>query len=112
MTPPRSRSNYSIKSTGSGPGNSVHKSKRQEFQPRGEAQMEDARTSNSSQRLSSTFDTLIESPQDEITAIPIFRPEPFPTGNNRDIPVSVQELVYGSHAAGVGTYAKYLDSNN
>ncbi|MBW0520720.1 hypothetical protein O181_060435, partial [Austropuccinia psidii MF-1] len=39
-------------------------------------------------------------------------PEPFPTGKNRDIPVSVQELVYGSKAAGVGTSSKSLDRHN
>ncbi|MBW0574617.1 hypothetical protein O181_114332 [Austropuccinia psidii MF-1] len=50
MTPTRSGSNYSIQSNGSGPGNCSHKSKRQECQPRGEAQMEDARASTSSQR--------------------------------------------------------------
>ncbi|MBW0583750.1 hypothetical protein O181_123465, partial [Austropuccinia psidii MF-1] len=80
MTPTRSGSNYSIQSNGSGPGNSSHNSKRQYCQPREEAQMEDARTSTSSQR-----------------------PESLPSGNNRDIPVSVQELVYGSEAEGVGT---------
>ncbi|MBW0497633.1 hypothetical protein O181_037348 [Austropuccinia psidii MF-1] len=37
---------------------------------------------------------------------------PVPKGNNRDIPASVQELVYGSKAAGVGTSAKYLNTNN
>ncbi|MBW0499437.1 hypothetical protein O181_039152, partial [Austropuccinia psidii MF-1] len=37
---------------------------------------------------------------------------PVPKGNNRSIPVSVQELVYGSKAAGVGTYAKSLDRHN
>ncbi|MBW0486553.1 hypothetical protein O181_026268 [Austropuccinia psidii MF-1] len=74
--------------------------------------MEDSRTSNSSQRLSSTFDTLIESPEADITGITAFRPKPFPTGNNRDIPVSVQELVYGSKETGVGTSAKSLDRNN
>ncbi|MBW0587425.1 hypothetical protein O181_127140, partial [Austropuccinia psidii MF-1] len=41
MTPTRSGSNYSIQSNGSGTGNSSHKSKRQECQPRGEAQMEE-----------------------------------------------------------------------
>ncbi|MBW0585617.1 hypothetical protein O181_125332, partial [Austropuccinia psidii MF-1] len=46
---PRSGSNYSIQSNGSGPENSSQKSKRQECQPRGEAQMEDARASTSSQ---------------------------------------------------------------
>ncbi|MBW0513406.1 hypothetical protein O181_053121 [Austropuccinia psidii MF-1] len=71
--------------------------------------MGDARAFTSSQRLSSTFDTLIESPEAEITAIPVVRPESFPTGSNRDIPVSVQELVYGRKAAGVGTSAKSLD---
>ncbi|MBW0574700.1 hypothetical protein O181_114415 [Austropuccinia psidii MF-1] len=105
MTPTRSGSNYSIQSNGSGPGNSSHKSKRQECQPRGEAQMEDARTSTSSQRLASTFDTLIESPEAEITAIAV-RPESLPTGSSRDIPVSVQERVYESKTARVRTSPK------
>ncbi|MBW0522367.1 hypothetical protein O181_062082 [Austropuccinia psidii MF-1] len=65
--------------------------------------MEDATTSTSSQMLARTFDTLIECLEAEMTAIPIVRPEPFPTGKNRDIPVAVRELVYGSKAAGVGT---------
>ncbi|MBW0577031.1 hypothetical protein O181_116746 [Austropuccinia psidii MF-1] len=54
-----------------------------------EAQMGDARTSTISQR-----------------------PEPFPTGNNRNIPVSVHELLYGGKAAGVGTSSKSLDRHN
>ncbi|MBW0570188.1 hypothetical protein O181_109903 [Austropuccinia psidii MF-1] len=112
MTPTRSGSNYSIKSNGFGPGHSSHKSKRQECQPRGEVQMEDARTSTSSQRLASTFDTLIESPEAYITAISFVRPESLSTGNNRDIPVSVQELVYGGKAAEVGTSARSLDMHN
>ncbi|MBW0580422.1 hypothetical protein O181_120137 [Austropuccinia psidii MF-1] len=87
MNPTRSVRNYSIQSNGSGPGHSSHKSKRQEFQPRGEAQMEDARTSTSSQRFTSTFDPLIESPQADITAIAVVRPESFSTGKKRDIPV-------------------------
>ncbi|MBW0578199.1 hypothetical protein O181_117914 [Austropuccinia psidii MF-1] len=74
--------------------------------------MEDARTSTSSQRLANTFGTLIESPEAEITAIPVVRPESSPAGNNRDIPVSVQELVYGSKAAGVEASAKSLDRHN
>ncbi|MBW0542236.1 hypothetical protein O181_081951 [Austropuccinia psidii MF-1] len=74
--------------------------------------MEDSRTSTSSQRLASTFDTLIESPEAEIAVIPVFRPESFPAGSNRDIPVSVQELVYSGKAAGVGTSAKSLDRHN
>ncbi|MBW0509910.1 hypothetical protein O181_049625 [Austropuccinia psidii MF-1] len=73
--------------------------------------MEDARTSTCSQRIASTFDTLIDSLEDEITDIPVSRPESFPTGNNRNIPVSVQELVYGGKAAGVRTSAKYLNRN-
>ncbi|MBW0589805.1 hypothetical protein O181_129520 [Austropuccinia psidii MF-1] len=74
--------------------------------------MEDARTSTSFQRLARPFENLIESPEVDITAIPIVRPEPFPTGNNRDIPVSVQELVYGRKAAVMGTSSKFLDKNN
>ncbi|MBW0559453.1 hypothetical protein O181_099168, partial [Austropuccinia psidii MF-1] len=37
---------------------------------------------------------------------------PLPKGNNRDIPVSVQELVYGSKAARVGTSTKSLDRHH
>ncbi|MBW0534565.1 hypothetical protein O181_074280 [Austropuccinia psidii MF-1] len=74
--------------------------------------MEDARTSTSSQRLDSTFETLIESPEANTTPIPLFRPESFPTGSNRDIPVSVQELVYGGKAEGVGPSAKSLHRHN
>ncbi|MBW0509479.1 hypothetical protein O181_049194, partial [Austropuccinia psidii MF-1] len=103
-----SGNNYYIQSNGSGPGHSSHKSKRQECQPRGEAQIEDARTSTSSQRLASTFDTLFESPEADTTAISV-RPESLPTGRSRDIPVSVQELVYGSKTARVGTSPKSLN---
>ncbi|MBW0501600.1 hypothetical protein O181_041315 [Austropuccinia psidii MF-1] len=74
--------------------------------------MEDARMSTSSQRLASTFETLIESQEAEVTAIPVVMPELFPTGINRNIPVSIQELVYGSKAAGVGTSFKSLDRHN
>ncbi|MBW0568065.1 hypothetical protein O181_107780 [Austropuccinia psidii MF-1] len=74
--------------------------------------MEDSRASTSSQRLASMFETLIESPEAEITTDPVVRTEPFPTGNNRNIPVSVQELVYGRKEAGVGTSAKSLDRHN
>ncbi|MBW0517448.1 hypothetical protein O181_057163 [Austropuccinia psidii MF-1] len=74
--------------------------------------MEDARTSTSSQRLASTFDTLIESPEADITSIAFVRTELLSTGKNRDIPVSVQELVYGSTAARVGTSPKSLDRHH
>ncbi|MBW0460566.1 hypothetical protein O181_000281 [Austropuccinia psidii MF-1] len=112
MTSTRSGSRYSIQSNGSGPGHSSHKSKRQECHPRGEAKMEDARASTSSQRLAITFDTLIESKEAEMPAIPIFRSEQFPIGNSGNIPVSVQGLVYGSKKAEVGTCAKSLDMDN
>ncbi|MBW0565765.1 hypothetical protein O181_105480 [Austropuccinia psidii MF-1] len=83
MTPTRSGSNYSIQSNGSGPGHSK-----------------------------STFQTLIESPKADIAAIPFVRPESFPEGSNRNIPVSVQELVYCGKAAGVGNSSKSLDRHN
>ncbi|MBW0536283.1 hypothetical protein O181_075998 [Austropuccinia psidii MF-1] len=111
MTPTTSGSNYSIQSNGSGPGHCSHKSKRQQCQPRGEAQMEDARTSTTSQRLASTFEPLIESPEADITAIAV-RPESFPTGNSGNIPVSVQELVYGRQTARVVTSPTSLDRQN
>ncbi|MBW0566679.1 hypothetical protein O181_106394 [Austropuccinia psidii MF-1] len=74
--------------------------------------MEDARASTSSQRLSNTFETLINSQEAEITAIGAVRPESLSTGNNRDIPVSLQELVYGSKTARVGTSPKCLDRHH
>ncbi|MBW0585064.1 hypothetical protein O181_124779 [Austropuccinia psidii MF-1] len=74
--------------------------------------MEDARASTSSQRLASTFETLIESPEADTAAISVVRPESLSTGNNRDIPVSVQELVYGGKEEGVGTSAKSLHRHN
>ncbi|MBW0486345.1 hypothetical protein O181_026060 [Austropuccinia psidii MF-1] len=37
---------------------------------------------------------------------------PVPKGNNKDIPVSVKELVYGRKVEGVGTFDKSLDRNN
>ncbi|MBW0544405.1 hypothetical protein O181_084120 [Austropuccinia psidii MF-1] len=70
--------------------------------------MEDDKPSTSSQRLARNFEALIKSPEAYIISIPIVRPEPFPTGNNGDIPVSVQKLVYGSKEAGVGTSANIL----
>ncbi|MBW0547457.1 hypothetical protein O181_087172 [Austropuccinia psidii MF-1] len=112
MTPTRSGSNYSIQSNGYGPGHSGHKYKRQECQPRGGAQIQDSRTSTSSQRLARTFETLIESTEAEIAAITIVTPEPFSTGKNRDIPVSVQELVCGRKETGVGTSSKSLDRHH
>ncbi|MBW0554998.1 hypothetical protein O181_094713 [Austropuccinia psidii MF-1] len=74
--------------------------------------MEDSRTSTSSQRLASTFDTLIEIPEADITAIAVVRLESLSTGSNRDISVSVQEMVYGSKTARVGTSPKSLDRHH
>ncbi|MBW0568610.1 hypothetical protein O181_108325 [Austropuccinia psidii MF-1] len=65
--------------------------------------MQDARSSTSSQRSASTFDTLIESPEAYITAISV-RPE--------SLPVSVQKLGYGSKTSQVGTSPKSLDSHH
>ncbi|MBW0551549.1 hypothetical protein O181_091264 [Austropuccinia psidii MF-1] len=88
------------------------KNPRHKCQPRVEAQMEDSRTSTSYKRLDSTIDILIECPEAEITAIIAVRPKPFPTGSNRDIPGSVQQLVYGGKVAGVVTSAQSLDRHN
>ncbi|MBW0529371.1 hypothetical protein O181_069086 [Austropuccinia psidii MF-1] len=82
MTPTRSGTNYPIQSNGSGPVHSSPKSQGQYCQPRGEAKM-------------------------EIPNLP-----PVPKGNNRNVPVSVKELVYGGKASGVGTSAKFLDGHN
>ncbi|MBW0556469.1 hypothetical protein O181_096184 [Austropuccinia psidii MF-1] len=69
-------------------------------------------TSTSSQSLASTFETLIESPEADITSISVVRPESLSTGNNRDIPFSVQELFYGRKAERVGTSPKSLDRHH
>ncbi|MBW0498848.1 hypothetical protein O181_038563 [Austropuccinia psidii MF-1] len=74
--------------------------------------MEDARISTSSQRLARKFDTLLESPEAEITAITVVRYEQLSTGSSGNIPVSVQELVYGSKAAGVGASSQVVDRDN
>ncbi|MBW0528421.1 hypothetical protein O181_068136 [Austropuccinia psidii MF-1] len=74
--------------------------------------MGDARAPTSSQTLSSTFDTIFESTEAEITTIPAFRSEKLPTGSSRNIPVSVQELVYGRKETGVGTSAQLLYREN
>ncbi|MBW0579055.1 hypothetical protein O181_118770 [Austropuccinia psidii MF-1] len=92
MTPTRSGCNYSIQSEGSGPGHSSHKSERQECQPRGEAQMENDRTSTSFQRLASTFDTLIESPEAEITAVAVIKIFSFIIRQLKELRRQVQNL--------------------
>ncbi|MBW0507935.1 hypothetical protein O181_047650 [Austropuccinia psidii MF-1] len=74
--------------------------------------MNAARASTSSQRSARTFVTLLESPEDVINSIPVVIPELFPTGNSGDIPISVQELVYGGKEAGVGNFAKPLDEDH
>ncbi|MBW0551116.1 hypothetical protein O181_090831 [Austropuccinia psidii MF-1] len=71
--------------------------------------MEDSRASKNSQRLPIIFYTLLESQESDITAICVFRYEKLPTGSSRNIPVSAQELVYGSKAARVGTSAQIVD---
>ncbi|MBW0481971.1 hypothetical protein O181_021686 [Austropuccinia psidii MF-1] len=112
MNSTRAGRNYSIQSNGSGQGHSSHKSKRHKFQPRGEEQVKDTKPSTTSQRLATTIETLIESPEAKITAITVVRTESFPTCHNRDIHVSVEELVYGSKATGVGTSDNYLDRHH
>ncbi|MBW0506692.1 hypothetical protein O181_046407 [Austropuccinia psidii MF-1] len=74
--------------------------------------MEDSRSSTSSQRFARSFETFLESPEAEITAIPFVGPESFPTENSGDIPVSVKELAYGGKESGVGTSTKPLDRNH
>ncbi|MBW0460932.1 hypothetical protein O181_000647 [Austropuccinia psidii MF-1] len=76
------------------------------------AQMKDAQTSTSSQMLSRTFYILFESIEAEIPPIPVVRLESFPSRNSGTIPASVQELVYGSKEARMGTSCKFLDRNN
>ncbi|MBW0554757.1 hypothetical protein O181_094472, partial [Austropuccinia psidii MF-1] len=86
--------------------------KRQECQPRGEAQIRDARASTSSQMLANTYETTIKIIEAEITSIPVSRSKKLPGSSSRDIKVSVQGLVYGSKAAGAGTSDQIVDRDN
>ncbi|MBW0574144.1 hypothetical protein O181_113859, partial [Austropuccinia psidii MF-1] len=52
-------------------------------------------------RLVRTFETLLDSPVAEITAISVVRSEQLSAGSSRTIPVSVKELAYGGKAEGV-----------
>ncbi|MBW0466943.1 hypothetical protein O181_006658 [Austropuccinia psidii MF-1] len=74
--------------------------------------MEDYRTSTSPQMLANNFKALIESTEADIASITAFRAEKLPTRSSRDIPVSVQELVYGRNTEGVGTFSNPLDRKN
>ncbi|MBW0496539.1 hypothetical protein O181_036254 [Austropuccinia psidii MF-1] len=74
--------------------------------------MEDSRASTSSQRLTSTFNTLLEGPDAEITAITVFRSEHLPAGSSGDITVTAQELVYVRKAEGVGMSAEPFDRDH
>ncbi|MBW0470271.1 hypothetical protein O181_009986 [Austropuccinia psidii MF-1] len=74
--------------------------------------MEDARASTSSQRLARTLNTLLERPQADRTSISVIRDEQLSEGSSGNIPVSLQELVYGGKAAGMGTPDQLVDRNN
>ncbi|MBW0582674.1 hypothetical protein O181_122389 [Austropuccinia psidii MF-1] len=71
--------------------------------------MKDSRSFTSSQSLARAFENLLKSSEAETTSLPVVRSEQFPTGNSENIPVSVQELVYGRKIVGVGISAKPLD---
>ncbi|MBW0476229.1 hypothetical protein O181_015944 [Austropuccinia psidii MF-1] len=97
-----------------------HKSQRQEFQPRGEAQMGDSKASTSSKGLIRTFETLHESPEAEITTNPVVISEQLPGRRSRDIPVSVQDCFMVAkqqkikllQALLIGTINSYLPVKN
>ncbi|MBW0460781.1 hypothetical protein O181_000496 [Austropuccinia psidii MF-1] len=74
--------------------------------------MKDAKTSTSLQMLASIFETFLESPEAEITAILVIRYEQFPRGNSGNVQVSVQGLVYGGKTVGVGASSKPLHRNH
>ncbi|MBW0570521.1 hypothetical protein O181_110236 [Austropuccinia psidii MF-1] len=95
MTPDRSGRNYSIQSNGSG----------QEIQVKNPKDKNVSPEERHKRRMP-------ELPLVPKAAIPGVRPKSFPAGRNRDIPVSAQELLYGSKAAGVGNSSMSLDSNN
>ncbi|MBW0518458.1 hypothetical protein O181_058173 [Austropuccinia psidii MF-1] len=65
--------------------------------------MEGARASISPQRLAKAFYPLLWSPEADISATLVVRSEKLQISINRDIPVSVQELVHGSKETRVET---------
>ncbi|MBW0494322.1 hypothetical protein O181_034037 [Austropuccinia psidii MF-1] len=68
--------------------------------------MEDART------YTRIFDTFLGVQKLKKTAIPVVRSEHLLTIRSGNIPVSVQELVYGGKAARVGASSQLLDRDN
>ncbi|MBW0588206.1 hypothetical protein O181_127921 [Austropuccinia psidii MF-1] len=74
--------------------------------------MEDSRASNSSKRLARNFEAPLKSPEADITTICVARSEKLPGCICRDIPVSVQELVYGGKEEGVESSSKLIDRRN
>ncbi|MBW0518692.1 hypothetical protein O181_058407 [Austropuccinia psidii MF-1] len=74
--------------------------------------MEDSTASTSYQKPSRTFETLLKISEYDITSIPVVIYEQFPTNSSGNIPLSVQELVYGRKAAQVGTSSQIFDREN
>ncbi|MBW0572914.1 hypothetical protein O181_112629 [Austropuccinia psidii MF-1] len=74
--------------------------------------MEDSRTSTSTKGLSRISDPLLESPEAELTEIPVVRCEQISQRSSRDIPVSVQVTVYGSKETRVGPSSQIVDRDN
>ncbi|MBW0486880.1 hypothetical protein O181_026595 [Austropuccinia psidii MF-1] len=74
----------------------------------GKEPLEDSRASTSSQRSASTFENLPESPEADITSIPVLICGQIQGSSSGDTPVSVQELVYVRKAAAVETSAQLL----
>ncbi|MBW0479552.1 hypothetical protein O181_019267 [Austropuccinia psidii MF-1] len=71
--------------------------------------MEDSRTLNSSQRLVSTFKNLLDIPEGDITGITVVRSGRIQTSISRDVPVLVQEMVFGRKEEGMRASSQILD---
>ncbi|MBW0578982.1 hypothetical protein O181_118697 [Austropuccinia psidii MF-1] len=74
--------------------------------------MQDSRNFTTSQRSSRTVDTHIENHETKVMIIPVFRCEKLPKSSSRNIPVSVEEPIYGSKEAGVKRSAQLVDREN
>ncbi|MBW0496334.1 hypothetical protein O181_036049 [Austropuccinia psidii MF-1] len=74
--------------------------------------MEDTRTLTSSHRLATTFETLLESPKADIIAIPVLISENLPGSSSRDIPLSVQKVIYYSKEEEVENCVQLVDTEN
>ncbi|MBW0479204.1 hypothetical protein O181_018919 [Austropuccinia psidii MF-1] len=74
--------------------------------------MEDTRTLTSSHRLATNFETLLQSQKADIITFPVLISESPPGSSSRDIPLSVQKLIYYREEEEVENCVQLVDTEN